>query len=82
MTRYEAKLIDLALAILRRNCESTKHKPDRGLATQLAMRVLLPHVGKHDLITFWIVLGNDNPLQRLNHLKKLYATIESRARDR
>ena len=80
MTRRESRQVELALAILRRQFEDRFSTPDRGPALQLALRVLLPYVGRHDLITFWNVAGNDNPLQRINNLKKVFACIEAHAR--
>jgi hypothetical protein len=80
MTSRESRKADLALAVLRRQFEDRFSQPDRGPALQLALRVLMPYVGRHDLITFWNVAGGENPLQRINNLKKIYPGIEARVR--
>lgn len=80
MTRNESRQVDLALMVLRRQFEDRLATPDRGPALQLALRVLLPYVGRHDLIAFWSVTSNENALQRLNNLQKIYRVIEARAR--
>jgi hypothetical protein len=80
MSRREKRKVELALAILRRSFAGDRFKhPDRGPALQLALRVLLPHTGRHVLITFWNASDNPNTLQRINNLKKVYAVIEGLA---
>ena len=79
MSRREKRKVELALAILRRSFEVDRFRPDRGPALQLALRVLLPHTGRHVLITFWNASDNPNTLQRINNLKKVYAVIEGLA---
>lgn len=80
MNRRESKKVELALAVLRRQFEDRFSKPDRGPALQLALRVLLPYVGPHELISFWNIAENPNTLQRLNNLEKTYRGIEARVR--
>lgn len=79
MSPRESKTIDLALLILRRTFESRFENEGRTLAVQLALRVLLPYVDRVSLLTFWNVMDNRNPLQRMSNLKKVYAGIEAQA---
>lgn len=72
-------MVELSLAILRRSFEGGLIDPDRGPALQLALRVLLPYVGRHALISFWNITALDNPLQRKNNLRKSYDKIEALA---
>ncbi|PKP92763.1 MAG: hypothetical protein CVT77_07750 [Alphaproteobacteria bacterium HGW-Alphaproteobacteria-16] len=78
MSPRESKTVDLALAILRTAFENRYAQPDRTPALRLALRVLLPYVDRFQLLTFWNILDNPNPLQRMNHLRKTYAGIEAR----
>jgi len=75
--RRESKTIDLALLILRATFENRYDRPDRTPGIRLALRVLLPYVDRAHLLSFWAILENENPLQRLNNLRKTYAVIEA-----
>lgn len=72
-------MVELSLAILRRTFDAGLIEPDRGPALQLALRVLLPYVGRHALVSFWNVTALENPLQRKNNLRKAYENIEALA---
>lgn len=78
MSPRESKTVDLALAILRTAFENRFAAPDKTPAVRLALRVLLPYVDRFQLLSFWEVLDNPNPLQRINNLKRIYTGIEAR----
>ena len=58
MSKREARLVELALAILQ--AESRRHGGvARTDGVRLALRVLLRHVDQHTLTSFWNVMAND-----------------------
>ena len=76
MSRREARLVELALRIL--HAESKRHgEVARSDGVRLALRVLLRHVDRHTLISFWTVASNDNPSQRTHNLRRVLRTIDA-----
>ena len=76
MSKREARLVELALAILQ--AESRRHGGvARTDGVRLALRVLLRHVDQHTLTSFWNVMANDNPSQRTHNLRRVLRTIDA-----
>lgn len=69
MSPRGSKTIDLALLILPHIREPPQHE-GRTLAVQLALRVLVPYVDHAHLLSFWTILENENPRQRLNKSRR------------
>ncbi|MEH3098888.1 hypothetical protein [Sphingomonas adhaesiva] len=67
----------MALAVLRGACRSGPEAARQSEAIRLALRVLLPHVNRRTLSTFWTCADNANAAQRSLVLQKILRLIEA-----
>lgn len=77
MTRRDKRTILLATTILKNAAKTPHGVSAQTEAVQLALRVLLPHVDRHTLMTYWDIAGQEGGHHRIFRLNKMMQTIDA-----